>query len=1569
MKTDGTTLFEATEDESLQPDIDVRTPTAADRKMFPKGHGTMVSVKIPASYEDTQTGEKRPINFPSYDFEHPVLENSPLFRNVNVRFKGKPLNIGSRFPKDDYTPFANFNFKWGTARLYVSKNKRDDWKNVDVLSNGLWQFSLRLMRKSRDGGDENIPRRFIFDMKPTVTPTQPGYPFDLNRQRFTQGTEESFGKILGFVKEVYREADLKAEADSFGDIHYLRTSASGGIEKSETYKVQPKVPTTPSPLRLIQPGDTVEVTEDGKLSVKGRVIPELTPDQIEKYEIDYSTLKIDQSEIDTASVMVHDNVQINVSPSEIRSIIELGRERYGQDFDSYILEIGDAFQDLRSVVAEEMNYPKMRSEAVGISFDIEYRGVSIRLPFAGFFLNPAATEYTDTVRSAVGMVYTMVHELAHHRVRSHDADFPAEMQRILIHLDASTKFNFQRFKQRVVTAVNNHQQVADFLYGAFNGDLGRIEARGSRFQDSGSNETRTRGGTGGGAEAVGPTASPGAVAAGDDGGAGTAMAEPRRGNVSVRPTGTSSPDNGRSVNAAAIRSDRGPEGDRRPDPDTPAEAIQPETRPARAIQSRVLSGNVPPTARASAGHADRMNVVYKYFAGLDQLLLSNPFFLPLRLYKSLVQRMQVEETQLQDVAVKIGKDWRSAGEEGDRLGAMLHDLTNMTYLSPLEVSRGIVRHPSPQELEKMFQQHKLGSVGRGLYTKVTTMVDGFMTLVGQSLSERVARGPQTPTGKAKRLQEIANQLQALKARPYFPFMRFGQHYVYVRDPAGHMTNFETFERRGLSRAEWQQKHAVKVAAKEWQRKYGRAPKIGEDIVMGTLPDSAGPLVGMPSLLLEGMIDAQHLSEEQINAATMLMQAQLTGMTPILRPSSQKRYNVPSYSVGVSGYSRDAKRAFAKFFFHGSRYLTRVKYVDQLKEAVKTAEAAPGNKETKIGAYMRNHLDKAVLDARGDFGIFRGAIFTWAMGYVPAAATMNLSQVPMVSFPWLAAKFGGIVKGDVVASKALVEAMGQVTSTYRPRSFYKALNATSEFELRALSYGIETGRITETQAPELAGLAQGAGLLKGIGGNKIERGAVQFLEKGAWMFEMAEQFNRRVTYRAALKLAMRYPDAKAVQEALDLHPAEAADLMTRGFTQGQAAAIVTANHAVDQTQYVYSRWARPKFMRGPAGATLFVFKKYLQSTLFMLAQNPWDVAPRYLVIAAFVGGMMGLPGMEDFQSLLKAAAKLIYGKDFNLEHEARKYVLQFAGGHIDPDMFVHGMARRGMGIPALLDLLGSFVTGTPGRGFEAPRHVKNEQTGQLEPRGFGQNVPYPVFDRSRAFSMGMISPFDIGKTLTPGSDVEKVLAEQTQRASGAVFSVGFNIYKAIVDSSLDVTDWKRWERAVPRGLSNISRAWRAYDEGRERSKGGPYGGTTVIEYDRRDTEQMMEVLGILGGYQPLRLQARWDSIMAKMEHEKFVEFKKEGLLQQFYEAKSGGRQEEIDDVVGLIKKFNAEVRGTEDRGKAITDESLERSYENRVMGRIKRELGMGPRTSSGPIARSINQLYPEATVDVRRVRPQ
>jgi hypothetical protein len=940
------------------------------------------------------------------------------------------------------------------------------------------------------------------------------------------------------------------------------------------------------------------------------------------------------------------------------------------------------------------------------------------------------------------------------------------------------------------------------------------------------------------------------------------------------------------------------------------------TVPPRSQIGQAFGSNPPQSAQVAAAHADKINFLYEWGGSILDLVQRNPGFTPLIRYVERVRNKDRDEKDIHDAAVQIAKSWRGLGQrQEERLAEFIDEITNMTYLTPQEKNRGVVRHPTAQEVRGLAARIGVEPRGLDVAVRVRQFTEKLLDVMAD-LARVAAMKIADPITRAARIDEINAQVRALKSKPYFPFMRFGRYFVTVKNAAGDTIYFNTFERRGIVSAERQQQR--KVA----ELRANAAP--GDVVTDGILPKTAEPFFGLSPVMLQLIRDKLVLTPAQLDALNQL-QFQLSPARSFRHHFQHKRY--------VPGYSRDFLRAFSRYAFFGARYYAKTKYVDEMRQDIRDAQLVGGNVAKRIADFMTDYLENTILNSKGDYGTLKGMMFLWAMGYSPASATLNMTQTPMVTFPFLAAQFG-----DIKTMRVMAQTMWKLSNFYK-KGTYENLQ---EWEHRAFGYGIRTGRIVETQSAELSAMSQ-AGILNiaGAGSSTINRGlhrgANFVMEKSALMFEMAEQWNRRIAFRAAMRLATENPNAKVVREAVTRYPGEVAELVNKyNFTSEQARAIVTAGHVVDRTQFVYASWARPRLMRGRRG-TIFIFKRYLQSLLFLIGSDK-KFAMRYVMLAMLMGGMGGVPGFEDLKNLAVAMLRWM-GFNADAERQVMQMVKDYTGDAIPGDMVLHGLARRGFGIPAALDALGSIYTGRPGRGLDM-------QHGAV-------NVPFPQLDRSKAITAGPIIPEDVWKIMNPAAEAPGGGA--AAQALGYGFSAGVNMFKAIMDNHLAVTDPKRWEKAEPRAIASLSKMYRALTEGRERS-GGPAGGTTVTRYDIRDPEQLMEVIALGLGYTDLRRSNEWNRIMAENEHGKYIDMQRNGLMENFFEALKGGNEDELDRAKAKIVEFNGGL-SDEDRGKRIKPENLRQSVQGRERERVARERGVPVQRGRRPIAAEFERLYP------------
>jgi hypothetical protein len=910
-----------------------------------------------------------------------------------------------------------------------------------------------------------------------------------------------------------------------------------------------------------------------------------------------------------------------------------------------------------------------------------------------------------------------------------------------------------------------------------------------------------------------------------------------------------------------------------------------------------------PEARAMAAAADRFNGFYKWMLSVVQVAARNLHIQPLQRYVELWQQKQLERAQMMTVAIETLRGWRNLGKkQADNVSAMLDAYMNMDFLSPTEYLANVIRRPTADELNQMQKDHGLNAQARAVFDKVTSDFD-TMLLRYEALLRAEARKISDPAALLKRMNEITLQIERMKQIPYAPAMRFGDFVLLIKDQDGNVRSRYHYET-------------------EAKRKRGRKDLEGKllpgEVFQETaIPEQAKPFMGLPPGLLDLIAEKLELSDEQRKTISELKYEYAPAHG--FQHRFQRKSRVP-------GYSMDFMRAYANYFFHGSNYFTNVKYVQALRDEIGLTKLSAeglgdGTKRIQIHNFMNEHLNY-MLDPKPDFAHLRGVMFHWGLGFSPAAAFINLSQMALGSYPFLAGKFG-----DVKAIAGMTRA-GTNLSTFYKRGTLAGLTAARD--MRALSEGVKQGIITEAMAPELAGLTEQDNLRKGSFGKASELARL-FAEYSSFMFQTTEQVNRRVTFRAAWQLALDNPTAKYVKEMTSKHSLQYESLIQQGWSENEAAAFVVAKDATESTQFIYHQWANPAFMRGKF-RTVFMFKNFLQNTMFMLWHYP-EARVRSLLVFAFLGGMMGLPGADDMKNIIKAVGWRLFGKDWDPEQEARKLIIDMTSGKINPDLLLHGSSRYGFGMQALMGLMG---------------------------------VPFPTVDLSKSIGLGRLLPADPNTLLGQGAskDPKKALLDSVTQVAGYAFQTNANFYNALTDTQLAWNDAQRWTKAMPRALAGLSKSYQALrgEDPAIRTR----TGSAVIKFDTSDSVQLMEALSMAAGFQPQRLTQKWDVIMAQREALEFWQLKREGLLRQAWQGRNSDDKENYTRAIQAIRDYNENLP-TEARTKAITADEIRQSFVTRAKGQAMQEAGLSTHLKDIPLIRSIQELYPGADIDVRRTR--
>lgn len=907
----------------------------------------------------------------------------------------------------------------------------------------------------------------------------------------------------------------------------------------------------------------------------------------------------------------------------------------------------------------------------------------------------------------------------------------------------------------------------------------------------------------------------------------------------------------------------------------------------------VLSGVSRKQAKKARAGVDRINWLLKWGLSLRQLTQFNPHISGLRIYTELMDAWNNAATQWKSRADTTLKEWRALSRQSqENLSRFIFEIDAMVYLAKDEKPR----QPTQEELLSLAKKHKLTNEAFIVFRQVRTDLNDFLTAIQEVLENDIRATVENELIQGVKIAQVQQEFDRLRARPYFPHSRFGDFTVVVKDRDGKTAHMEQFATRQEAR------NTLRNITKSFKPEEGFIARVDK------IPEEARPFRGLPPALLQQLKTLPGLTEQQ----RIWIEQLVVELSPAqsFRKRLARRKDVP-------GFSLDAMRSYANYFWHGSNYLARIQFQRPLQEAINSvhAEASdpqfaltqPGqdvSQRRRIADFMQQHMDQ-ILNPAPDWAQIRSIAFIWWLGFAPNSAILNLTQVPMVALPYLSARYGGLK-----ATNELRKALGAV-----PRMMRRDVSNVSDGFLVALTRAVENGVVDESYATELAATSEGPNLTGLLPGNKAQRGMMKIAHWSAFMFQTSEKFNRRAVFTAAWELAVADPTNPILQELKGLNTLEHRDLIGKGFNEEEALAYLAARDAVWATQFQYSNHARARFMRGRKGV-IFTFFTFVQNMVFFAAHDRGRI--QFFLMMFVLAGMMGLPFAEDLNAVVRFAARKFLGKDFDIERATREFVVDIMGeDSISPDLILHGISRVGFGIPAAADILG---------------------------------IPFPKFDLSASVGLGRIIP-GVEELGAPNRSFDAAFSRISTDVAGASLGIGINILKFLSDDELPWGDHKRWERAMPRAMKNLVKANRFLEEGRERTR----TGATVLEFDASDPDQLAEIIGQAAGFTPTRLSRKWDRQRMEQEAIAFWTIRRGMLLKQMDHAVTVGDRGAVANVVAAIKRYNNEVAIA---GFKISSRELRQSQRERARRRRLFEIGLPAQRRATGLVRDIQRLFPE-----------
>lgn len=691
-------------------------------------------------------------------------------------------------------------------------------------------------------------------------------------------------------------------------------------------------------------------------------------------------------------------------------------------------------------------------------------------------------------------------------------------------------------------------------------------------------------------------------------------------------------------------------------------------------------------------------------------------------YVHLVRQWWNESSRFRKLADGIIREWESLGpEQAKRVGEALLD------------SRLLERELTPEELSS----YRLSAEALLVRQKVKAAFEEFLNELERVSKEDVSRrfDGEELTIELKRIERDVNEL---KKKPYFPLSRYGKFAIEVINEKGKTEDFRQFKHRLPSLSDKGSVVGKAQIAKEYQKELS---KKGWKIVETYIKDNLLGFNEMPPMLIERLGQQLNLGDKGMEVLRKI------GYNSSPNQSFRKRM---LKAKKTKGYSEDALRSFANYFFHGSSHLARLRYGTRLREAITEIEASAARlkgagkdivKRKQLAEFTEKHFDY-IMSPKNEWAALRAYGFIHYLGFLPKAAFINLTQVPLVALPYIAGRVSESRLPRLSDAMVMVELVKAGKDVSRGMKHTKHLSAEHR---RVLERALEEGVTNQSFATTLAAIMQGRFLARAMSTTKAGRFTRDILGKSSLMFSMAEGFNRRATLLATYRIF-------------------------RKAGKSEEASYQEARLAVERTQFEYASWNRPRGMRGKAGANIFLFMQFLQNMLFFAARDRGNL--RFLALLFAATGVQGMPFAEDIMALLDRMLSTP-NKKFSSKKHLREFFLEL---DLNPDFMMQGGSRNSFGLSYLGDQIG---------------------------------IPIPGVDLNASLGMGrIISGFE--PLMREGQEFSNQFTETAKGVSGAVFSLPISLWQAVRDDDPRVL--KRYERAMPSFIRSPVKAYRLLQEG-------------------------------------------------------------------------------------------------------------------------------------------------------------
>ena len=685
---------------------------------------------------------------------------------------------------------------------------------------------------------------------------------------------------------------------------------------------------------------------------------------------------------------------------------------------------------------------------------------------------------------------------------------------------------------------------------------------------------------------------------------------------------------------------------------------------------------------------------------------------------------------------------------------------------------------------------------------------------------------------------VLDAVEKARKEGYVPFTRYGRWAIAVRDSHGALVHFEKMEDPPG--------HKIPVLGRAMSALARQKADIRRAELMRQYPKARGYTVGPWNQTTVEQV----LREADVSLGDLDMMAHLGNVAEEdyakvrgAVESALKRRGFQKHFIGsqnTPGYSTDFERSLADYIVGISGYLARRKAKPEIDGAlaglglvhsVDTGDKKMATKQPELLAYARDYIDY-VMSPEEEWQTARQLTFFMYLAGNVSSAVVNLSQVPLVTAPYLA-MFANPGRVSLELNRAYKDAMTML-STKKGLELFDPAKAPADVRADLLK-AVERGDLLPLQTIEQTAIAAGGHpALRRMG-----KGWRNTMEISASIFTAAERVNRVVTYIAAHRIA-RLPDAaRKISEVL------AKDALWReelGEVGGSLDPDIFARFAIDETHFKMGKVNRPEAMRG-VGSWILQFKGFMLQMLELQYRLVTGRHGRrgYGALAAMglammvTAGMFGLPGADDLKNLIEALHRFFKDRDIDLETELRELLAERGAPAWLTEALARGFARQtgvdvskriGMGdiVPDdLQDAGGMPIEITFGRGMRAAQALKRGDHALAASEALPQFLRNPV--QAWWWSQHGVPAQATGRTRIPK---EKV-------------SAGDVVAKAVGFTSSKIARQREAEHAVGRMRKSVAETRQAFYTRMAREQAALIRSTD--EAEKREVQKRID--GILG----------------------------------------------------------------------------------------------------------------------------